>query len=227
VDVLSGLYIAIAILAALRERDRTGAGQHVELSLLDVELASLVNVVHNQLIAGEAPRRLGNAHPSIVPYDVFASADGHLAIAVATEEQWRRFCTVLERPSLSDDPRFATNRDRVAGRDELIPLLEGILTTRPTATWIRALRAADVPCGPVNSVADVLADPTVQGSGLLRTLERPGGPVQVVGNPLRFASGAFPANAPPRLGQHTDEILRATGLDEPAIARLRTEGVVG
>nr|MBA2701196.1 CoA transferase [Chloroflexota bacterium] len=127
VDVLSGTYLAIAILAALRERDRTGAAQRVELSLLDVELASLINVVHNQLIAGATPRRLGNAHPSIVPYDVFATAGGHLALAVATEDQWARLCVAVGRPDLAANGRFADNRQRVAHRDELAAILEPIL----------------------------------------------------------------------------------------------------
>ena len=227
VDVLSGLYIAIAVLAALRERERTGAGQRVELSLLDVELASLVNVVHNQLIAGQAPRRLGNAHPSIVPYEVFASADGHLAIAVATEPQWAAFCAVLEHESLASDPRFRTNRDRVAHRDELMAILGGALAERPTGAWIEALRAADVPCGPVNTIQDVLDDPQVRDGGLIREIARPSGPVQVVGSPLRFASGPLPATPPPALGEHGDEVLRAAGFDEEEVARLRASGVLG
>jgi crotonobetainyl-CoA:carnitine CoA-transferase CaiB-like acyl-CoA transferase len=226
VDVLSGSYIAIAILAALRERDRTGAGQMVELSLLDVQLASLVNVVHNQLIAGQAPRRLGNAHPSIVPYDVFATADGHLALAVATEDQWQRLCRAITRPELAADPRFATNRDRVAGREALMIILEPILAGRPTAAWVADLRAADIPCGPVNTVGEILADPAVVESGILVELERDEGPVRVVGSPLRFASGPLPAGAPPRLGQDSRAILREAGLDDDAIERLIAAGVV-
>lgn len=226
VDVLSGTYIAIAILAALRERDRTGVGQRVELSLLDVELASLVNVVHNQLIAGEAPRRLGNAHPSIVPYDVFASADGHLALAVATEDQWSRFGAAIDRPDLGADPRFFDNGHRVAHRDELMTILEPILAARSTDAWVTRFRTADIPCGPVNTVGQILADPVVAESGLLRTIEREAGPVQVVGSPLRFASGALPTAEPPRLGQDSRSILREAGLDDAAIERLIAAGVV-
>jgi crotonobetainyl-CoA:carnitine CoA-transferase CaiB-like acyl-CoA transferase len=226
VDVLSGLYIAIAILAALRERDRTGDGQRVELSLLGVELASLVNVVHNQLIAGEAPRRLGNAHPSIVPYEVFASLDGHLAIAVATEAQWQRFCQVLGEPALAADDRFARNPARVANRGELMAILEARLAARSTASWVDALRAADVPCGPVNSIAAILADPQVAASGLIRTIDRPEGPIDVIGSPLRFASGPLPATSPPRLGEHTDAVLAAAGFEPAEIDRLRRDGAV-
>jgi crotonobetainyl-CoA:carnitine CoA-transferase CaiB-like acyl-CoA transferase len=227
VDILSGLYIAISILAALRERDRTGEGQRVELSLLDVELASLVNVVHNQLIAGVAPRRLGNAHPSIVPYDVFAAADGYLAIAVATEDQWRRLCAVLGLDELAPDPRFATNRDRVANREELMPILEARLRERTVAEWTPPLREADVPSGPVNDVRAILDDPQVRDGGLIRTIEREAGPVRVVGSPMRFAAGPLPASPPPKLGEHSADVLRTAGVDEATLERLRAEGVVG
>jgi formyl-CoA transferase/CoA:oxalate CoA-transferase len=226
VDVLSGSYIAIAILAALRERDRTGEGQMVELSLLDVELASLVNVVHNQLIAGEPPRRLGNAHPTIVPYDVFATADSHLALAVATEDQWMRLCRAIGRPELATDDRFATNGRRVAEREALMEIVEPILVGRRTADWVTDLRAADIPCGPVNTVGEILADPAVVDSGILIELDRPEGAVRVVGSPLRFAAGPLPAAPPPRLGQDSRTILREAGLDAEAIERLIAAGVV-
>ena len=226
VDVLSGHYIAIAILAALRERDRTGEGQHVELSLLDVELASLINVVHNQLIAGVPPQRLGNAHPSIVPYDVFATADGHLALAVATEEQWARLSAAIDRPDLATDARFARNGDRVANRGELMTIIEPTLASRPTAAWVEVLQAADIPCGPVNTIEQILADPAVADSGLIRELDRDAGPVRVIGSPLRFASGPLPASAPPRLGQDSRAVLREAGLDDATIERLIAAGVI-
>jgi crotonobetainyl-CoA:carnitine CoA-transferase CaiB-like acyl-CoA transferase len=226
VDVLAGTYIAIAILAALRERDRTGDAQRVELSLLDVELASLVNVAHNQLIAGQTPRRLGNAHPSIVPYETFATADGHLALAVATEDQWVRFCEAIDEPALAGDPRFDRNRDRVAHREELMATLEPILAERPTSDWVDDLRAADIPCGPVNTVDRILDDPGVRDSGVLRTIERPAGPIRVVGSPLRFGSGTLPATAPPVLGQDSRMVLADAGLTPDAIDRLVEAGVV-
>jgi crotonobetainyl-CoA:carnitine CoA-transferase CaiB-like acyl-CoA transferase len=226
VDVLAGTYIAIAILAALRERDRTGDAQRVELSLLDVELASLVNVAHNQLIAGQPPRRLGNAHPSIVPYETFATADGHLALAVATEDQWVRFCEAIDASALAGDPRFDRNRDRVAHREDLMAILVPTLATRPTSEWIDALRAADIPCGPVNTVDRILDDPGVRDSGLLRTIERPDGPIRVVGSPLRFGSGELPASEPPSLGRDTRSVLADAGFDEATIDGLVAAGVV-
>ena len=198
----------------------------MELSLLDVELASLVNVAHNQLIAGQAPRRMGNAHPSIVPYDVFAAANGYLALAVATEDQWARFCLAVDRPDLVANPRFIDNPRRVANRDELMAVLEPILAGRPTADWVARFQAADVPCGPVNTVEQILADPAVAAGGLLRELERDAGPVRVVGSPLRFRNGPLPATPPPRLGQDSRAILREAGLDDAAIDRLVAAGVV-
>ena len=226
VDVLAGTYIAIAILAALRERERTGAGQRVELSLLDVELASLVNVAHNQLIAGQAPQRLGNAHPSIVPYETFATADGHLALAVAREDQWTRFCAAIGQSDLADDPRFRQNRERVANRADLMAVLEPVLRGGRTDDWVAILRAADVPCGPVNTVDRILEDPGVRDSGLLRTIKRDAGPIRVVGSPLRFGTGDFPATEPPALGQHTRSVLAEAGLDPAAIDALGEAGVI-
>ena len=226
VDVLAGTYIAIAILAALRERERTGAGQRVELSLLDVELASLVNVAHNQLIAGQAPQRLGNAHPSIVPYETFATADGHLALAVAREDQWTRFCAAIGQSDLADDPRFRRNRERVANRADLMAVLEPVLRGGRTDDWVAILRAADVPCGPVNTVDRILKDPGVRDSGLLRTIKRDAGPIRVVGSPLRFGTGDFPATEPPALGQHTRSVLAEAGLDPAAIDALGEAGVI-
>jgi crotonobetainyl-CoA:carnitine CoA-transferase CaiB-like acyl-CoA transferase len=226
VDILAGLYVAIAVQAALRERDRTGRAQRVDLSLLGVELASLINVVHNQLISGQAPTRLGNAHPSIVPYDVFATADGYLALAVATEDQWRRLCGALERPALADDPRFARNSGRVAHRVELIAIIEAILASRPTEPWVELLRQADVPCGPVNSIEQVLADPQVAAARVVQTIERPAGPIRVVGSPLRFDGGPLPAGPPPRLGQDTRAVLASAGLSEAEIDNLAADGVI-
>jgi crotonobetainyl-CoA:carnitine CoA-transferase CaiB-like acyl-CoA transferase len=226
VDVLAGVYVALAVLAALRERDRTGEPQRVELSLLGVELASLVNVVHNYLIAGVLPERHGNAHPSIVPYDVFATADGYLALAVATEPMWARFCEALGASGLCADARFARNGDRVANRAELMAILEPALASRPTAEWVEAFRAADVPCGPVNSIDAILADPQVLASDLVREIDRPGGSIRVIGSPLAWASGRADVASPPELGRDTDAELGRLGLSPEEIDALRRDGVV-
>ncbi len=226
VDILAGLYVAIGVQAAIRERDRTGVGDRVELSLLGVELASMINVVHNRLIAGLEPKRYGNAHPSMVPYDVFATADGWLAIAVATEDQWRDFCGALGQPDLATDARFATNPERARNREALGVIIEPILASGSTAQWVERLRSADVPCGPVNSIGQLLDDPQVAATNLVRTIERAGGPIDVVGSPLRFDSGPLPATAPPALGADTDAVLAEAGIDAARIRSLRERGVI-
>jgi formyl-CoA transferase len=228
VDILAGLYVALGITAALRERGETGLGQRVDLSLLEVELASLVNVANNYLIAGLRPSRLGNAHPSIAPYEVFASSDGHVAIAVATEQQWDRFCDAIGRPELRADPRAATNRDRVANRAWLTAELAAVICSRATDEWVEALRAADLPCGPVNTVDRILSDPHVTGLDLITRIERGEHTFQVVGSPLRFSgSRRRDPVPPPRLGEHTDAILEELlGLEPDAIRDLHDAQVV-
>jgi crotonobetainyl-CoA:carnitine CoA-transferase CaiB-like acyl-CoA transferase len=228
VDVLTGLYIALGVAAAVRERDRTGRGQRVDLSLLEVELASLVNIANNYLVAGDRPTRLGNAHPSVAPYEVFASADGHIAVAVATQAQWTRFCTAIEREALAGDPRAATNSDRVANRAWLTAEIATALRTRTTDAWIDRLRAADVPCGPVNSIDRIFEDPHVAGLGLVTSFPRGGREIDVVGSPLRFSgSERRPPVAPPTLGQHTDEVLTdLLGLSATEIEGLRASGAI-
>jgi glutaryl-CoA transferase len=228
VDILAGLYVAIGVLAALAERATTGRGQRVDLSLLGVELASLVNVANNYLIAGVRPTRMGNAHPSIAPYEVFASADGYLAVAVATEPQWRRFCAAIGREDLSRDPRAETNRDRVTNHEWLTAELVRVIGTKGTETWVALLDQADVPCGPVNTVDRILDDPHVAGLDLFATFDRGAGETRVVGSPLRF-SGAQRRQPmpPPSLGEHTESLLaEVLDLDAAQIDELRAEGVV-
>jgi formyl-CoA transferase len=162
----------------------------------------------------------------MVPYDVFATADGWLAIAVATEDQWRDFCGALGRPELATDDRFATNPERARNRDALAKIVDPILAGSRTADWAERLRAADVPCGPVNSIGDVLDDPQVAAADLVRTIERPAGAIEVVGNPLRFDSGPLPATAPPALGADTDAVLAEAGIDAARIRSLRERGVI-
>jgi crotonobetainyl-CoA:carnitine CoA-transferase CaiB-like acyl-CoA transferase len=228
-DLLTGMYAATAILAALAHRDRTGQGQHVDLALLDVQVAALANQAEGYLVTGARPARLGNAHPSIVPYQAFRTADGHVVVAVGNDAQFARLCAALGRPELARDPRYATNAARVAARETLVGILAAALATRPTAAWVEALDAADVPCGPINDLAQVFADPQVRHRGLRVELPRPGAaPVPVVASPIRL-SRTPPACAapPPALGEHTAEVLRdLLGLTDDDVAALRARGVV-
>jgi len=228
VDVLTGLYIALGIMAALAERNRTGRGQRVDLSLLEVELASLVNVANNYLVAGVKASRLGNAHPSIAPYEVFASADGHVAIAVATDAQWRGFCAAIERTELVADLRAESNGARVANREWLTAELSRVLLERGTDEWIARFRAADVPSGPVNTIDRILDDPHVAALGLVTSFPRSGGETRVVGSPLHFSDHRrLDPIPPPQLGEHTDEILRTLlGMTDEQVQELRTAGAI-
>ncbi|SHF77736.1 Crotonobetainyl-CoA:carnitine CoA-transferase CaiB [Lampropedia hyalina DSM 16112] len=228
-DILTGLYASNAVLAALAWREQSGQGQHIDLALLDVQVACLANQALNYLSTGESPRRLGNAHPSIVPYQDFPTADGYMILAIGNDGQFQRFCTEAGRPELSQDARFATNRARVAHRQELIPLLRRITVTRTTAEWIAALEAKAVPCGPINTLADVFADPQVIARGTQVTLPHAqAGTVSLVANPMKLS--ATPVDyrlPPPQLGEHSDSILQdVLGLDAAAIAALREQGVV-
>ena len=228
-DVLTGLYATIAVLAALRHRERTGEGQCIDLALFDVQVACMANQALNYLVAGEPPVRLGNAHPNIVPYQAFASADGHLIVAVGNDAQFRRLCTLVGAPDWADDPRFATNAARVRHRAELIPPLAERLRARTTDAWLAALGAAGIPCGPINPLDRVFGDPQAQARGLHVTLEQPGvGPVPTVASPLRLsATPVTYARPPPRLGEHTREVLGGLlGLDAARLDDLAARGVI-
>ena len=209
-DIFTGLYAAIAILGALAHRDRTGAGQYIDLALLDTQVAVLANQAMNYLVTGVAPQRLGNAHPNIVPYQVFAASDGHIIVAVGNENQFARMCEVIGRPDLASDARFASNASRVHNREELVAILQGIFVTRTMRDWLQALERAGVPCGPINTVADVFADPQVQARGLKLDLPHPSiGSVPSVANPIKYSMTPIDyRSAPPMLGADTDEILR-------------------
>ena len=228
-DIFTGLYATIAILGALAHRDRTGAGQHIDLALLDTQVAVLANQAMNYLVTGVAPQRLGNAHPNIVPYQVFAASDGHIIVAVGNENQFARMSEVIGRSDLASDERFATNASRVNHRAELIAILHGIFVTRTTRDWLDALERAGVPCGPINTIADVFADPQVQARGLRSDLPHPAiGWVPSVANPIKYSVTPISyRSAPPTLGADTDEILREMlGVTPAEIARLRKACIV-
>jgi crotonobetainyl-CoA:carnitine CoA-transferase CaiB-like acyl-CoA transferase len=209
VDIMTGLYATIAVLAALNHRDRTGAGQHIDLALLDVQVATLANQAANYLSSGVAPKRLGNAHPNIVPYQDFPTADGDMILAIGNDGQFARFCAVAGKPEWAADERFATNPARVANRAVLIPLLRQATVMRTTTEWIAALEAEAVPCGPINRVDQVFADPQVQARQMKIDMQHPAlGSVPLVANPIRLSATPVEYRvAPPTLGEHTHEVL--------------------
>ncbi|MBA3997717.1 MAG: CoA transferase [Candidatus Accumulibacter sp.] len=231
-DILTGLYASNAILAALAHRDRAGFragdGQHIDLALLDVQVACLANQAMNYLVSGTAPRRMGNAHPNIVPYQDFPTADGDMILAIGNDGQFARFCEIAGHPEWAADERFASNAARVRHRKELIPLLRQTTVLRTTAAWIAALENAAVPCGPINDLAGVFADPQVQARGLRIDLPHAaGGVAPQVANPIRLsATPVAYRTAPPTLGEDTDAVLRALGRSDAEIAALHKEGIV-
>ncbi|MBI4989926.1 MAG: CoA transferase [Rhodocyclales bacterium] len=229
-DLFTGMYATVAVLAALTFRERTGQGQHIDLALLDAQVAMLANQNMNFLTTGQAPERRGNAHPNIVPYQTFATADGHVILAVGNDAQFRRFCELAGCAGLADDARYATNSARVANRAALIPLLEPALRQRTTHAWIAALEAAGVPCGPINRLGEVFADPQVRHRGMRLDLPHPAaGSVPLVANPIRLSASPLEYDLPPPLlGQDTNEILQnLLGFQEDELARLRDDKVIG
>jgi formyl-CoA transferase len=228
-DVMAGLYACVAILAALAHRDLSGMGQHIDLALLDVQVATLVNVALNYLVSGIAPQRWGNAHANIAPYQVVAAADRPLVLAIGNDAQFRKFCEVAGVPALADDPRFVTNDARVRHRDALTADLERVVRSRPAAAWLAALEPAGVPCAPINDLAQVFGDPQVRHRGMRVDVPHPSGAtVPLVANPIRLSETPVGYDAPPPLlGQHTEEILRERlGFDTAQIVALRTGGVI-
>ena len=224
-DIVTGMYATVAVLAALQERHRSGLGQHLDIALLDSHVALLANQNSNYFNSGVAPTRAGNAHQNVVPYQVFASSDGHLIVATGNESQYRAYCRAIGVPELGDDPRFATNRLRVANRVELIGILTAIMLEGRRDDWIAKLEAVGVPCGPINDIAQAFAHPQAQARQLRRDMPHPaGGVAPVTASPLRFSgSPVVYRRAPPLLGEHTEEVLRdVLGKSAEAIAAFKS-----
>ena len=228
-DLMTGMYSTVAVLAALAHRDRTGQGQAIDMALLDVQVAMLANVGSNYLASGAAPQRWGNAHQNIVPYQAFQTNDSWIIVAVGNDGQFRKFAEVGGRPELADDPRFATNPERVRHRDVLVPLIAEMVKTRGKREWIEALEAAGVPCGPINDVGEVFENEQVRARGMrVETPHPSGATAPLVRNPIRMsATPPEVRSAPPMLGEHTEAVLRdVLGYDEAAIAALRGKSVI-
>jgi len=229
-DILTGLYASTSILAALEARNITGEGQHIDLALLDVGIACLANQGMNYLYSGKAPQRMGNAHPNTVPYQDFPTADGHMILAIGNDGQFAKFCEAVNHPEWATDVRFKTNEGRVTHRGELIPLMRQATVMRSTKEWIALFETVGVPCGPINTIADVFADPQVQSRGVQFEMQHPvAGPIPLVASPMRLSGTPVQyRHAPPQLGQHTHTVLRdVMGLSAQAIEQLTQQGVLG
>jgi len=228
-DVTTGMYATVAILAALNYRGESGVGQYIDMALLDCIVALGGNQITGHFASGKIPRRYGNAHASLVPYQVFDTANGQLVVAVGNDVQWQRYCEAIGRPDLAASQRWRRVSQRIVGRDELVPDLCNTMATRPTQEWIGRLEAADVPCGPINNYAQVFADPQVMHRGLKVDVPRAaGGMVSTIASPLRLSATPVSYDkAPPLLGEHTDEVLaQVLGRDAAQIAALRADGIV-
>ncbi len=228
-DILTGLYAANAIQAALLHRERGGEGQYIDMALLDVQVATLASQAMNYLATRANPPRYGNAHPNIVPYQAFRTRDGYIILAVGNDAQFRRFCELAGRPELADDARFLRNRDRVQNRVELLEWIAAVMRERASADWLDGLHARGIPCGPINNIDEVFADPQVRHRGLELELEHPSaGSVASVACPIRLSQTPVEyERAPPLLGAHTDEVLaELLGLDGARITALRGDGII-
>jgi crotonobetainyl-CoA:carnitine CoA-transferase CaiB-like acyl-CoA transferase len=228
-DILTGLYSSVAILAALAHRDHDGGGQHIDMALLDVQVACLANQAMNYLTTGVSPKRLGNAHPNIVPYQDFPTADGDFILTVGNDAQFRKFAEAAGQSQWADDARFATNQMRVANRAQLIPLIRQVTVFKTTAEWVSSLERVGVPCGPINDLAQVFADPQVKSRGLAMELPHVlAGRVPQVASPMRLSKTPVEYRSPPPLlGEHTAQVLQALlGMSPEKVAVLKEAGVI-
>lgn len=229
-DILTGLYAAVAILAALAERERSGKGQHIDLALLDVQVACLANQAMNYLTSGKEPTRMGNGHPNVVPYQDFQTRDGYMILTIGNDSQFGKFCSAVGRPEWTEDERFRTNAARVANRQILLPMIQDIVFTRTTAEWIALFEACGVPCGPINGLKQVFADPQVVHRGMqIRMPHSLAGEVSQVANPIRLSRTPVEyRNPPPILGANSTEVLRTLlGMNAERIDELERAAVIG
>ena len=230
VDITAGLFACSAILAALHYREQAGIGQHIDIALLDAQVAWLANQASNYLVSGKVPRRMGNAHPNIVPYETYQAKDGiYIALGVGNDNQWRKLCKLAKLEHLMDDPRYASNPKRVENRKELVSILQKIFLQKDSGEWIKLLTEAEIPSGPINTIDRVFADPQVQAREMLVGMEHPAiGPIKLVGSPMKLSETPVQYRIPPPLlGEHTEEILRdVLGYDKAKIARLKEEKVI-
>jgi len=228
VDLMTGMYAAVAVLASLARREQTGEGDYIDLALLDVQAAFLANQAMNHLLTGQTPQRNGNRHPNIQPQDVYRCRDGHIAIAVGNDGQFQKFTEVLGRDEIAVDARFATNTDRLANVNRLNEIINAALMQDDVASWVEKFSSAGVPCSPINSIPSLLNEPQVKHREMLRELEHPdAGRVPQIVSPLRFRNSPLKFDrAPPGLSQHTDEVLREIGLNDETIESLRDKNVI-
>jgi len=229
-DLMAGMYAGVAINAAIRHLERTGEGQQIDIGMLDVMVAFSTVQGMNYLATGTVPKRLGNAHPNIVPYQAFKTADGDMILAVGNDSQFQRFCSVAGKPELAEDPRFATNGQRLANRDVIVPIVQDLIAAKPTQFWLEALEENSISGGPINKLDQVFADPHVQARGMRIEMDHPvtGAKVPLINSPMKLSGTPTEARmAPPTLGQHTDEVLgEVLDMSADEIAALRERDVI-